>query len=76
MSEITMPPAAQCWCGHQVKFHVMQICRWCARMERRYPYLDYAPRHKVRPTVSAPLLKKAFLALDAYIVKPRHEEIL
>jgi len=47
MSEITMPPAAQCWCGHQVKFHVMQICRWCARMERRYPYLDYAPRHEI-----------------------------
>ena len=36
-----------CWCGHQVRWHVMQVCRWCARMERRYPQWNMTPRHEI-----------------------------
>ena len=36
-----------CWCGHQVKYHHMQVCKWCARMERRYPQFNFMPRHEI-----------------------------
>ena len=47
MVEDSLSPSDLCWCGHQVKFHHMQVCKWCARMERRYPQFNFMPRHEI-----------------------------
>ena len=47
MVEDSLSPSARGWCGHQVKFHHMQVCKWCARMERRYPHFNFSPRHEI-----------------------------
>ena len=51
MVEDSLSPSDLCWCGHQVKFHHMQVCKWCARMERRYPQFNFMPRHKIATSV-------------------------
>ena len=33
-------------CGHHRKWHVMGVCRWCARQERRRPHFNWSPAHE------------------------------
>ena len=47
MVEDSLSPSDVCWCGHRVQWHYMQVCRWCVRLERRYPNSNHAPRHEI-----------------------------
>lgn len=33
-------------CLHHRKWHVLGVCRWCGRMELRYPNANWMPGHE------------------------------
>ena len=67
MVEDRLSPSDMCWCGHQIKFHVMQVCKWCARMERRYPQLNFMPRHEISTSLPRRYMAIALEKLDALL---------
>jgi hypothetical protein len=73
MVEDSLLPSDLCWCGHQVKFHHMQVCKWCARMERRYPRFDFMPRHKIATSVPRRYMVAAMNKLEESLTQEGRE---
>ena len=60
-------------CLHHRKWHVMGVCRWCARMELRYPNANWMSGHEFvdDPEVVRRILSEALEELD--YVTPKEE---
>ena len=60
-------------CLHHRKWHVMGVCRWCGRMELRYPNANWMPGHEFvsDPEVVRRLLSEALEELE--YVTPKEE---
>jgi hypothetical protein len=36
----------KCYCGHLEIWHFMNTCKWCAKMNARYPNFNFRPHHR------------------------------